>query len=565
MKLIPDRLATWARGLIQRETYPSKGDRPLGFLRKHAGIPISYESALTLGALNAGVRVIAETIGVLDWSLFRVDSAGNRTRRRDIGTHSVLSLRANPEMSSQTLRETLVGHAIMRGNGFAEIIPDQAGNVAELWPLPPNPRCFRLDDGRLIFEFNIQGERYPITYDKLFHVKGFSENGVVGYDLISYMAASIGQGIAVEEFASEYFQNGAQFSMVISHPKTLSRDAQERITKDLEELHTGRGRRWRIKVLEEAMKAETLSANAEQAQLVESRRLSVEDIARWLRIPPHKIGALDRATFNNIEHLGIEFIQETILPWGRRIELEGDYKLLPERMRRDHFTKLRMSTLARGDLKSRNDAYRVGRQWGWLTPNHIADMEDMDPISAEDGGDTLIVPLAYRDAKLLVMESEQAIETGVLPGTPQLPPNPPDDNGEEDEDDNTPPNAGAAFRKTLAHACQRVLDREERYVGWKFANDGDLAKALKNQTAWAYGELHPVVADMAEYSGLDDIEAAGVLKRTLDSYGSAHLGLWNEAFARGKKLKGIAEAHAESLTSSLIENLLLLVRTEDGD
>lgn len=529
-------LTAWARGLIQQVLRPDTGQRYLRLGKTPSGVHVDHDVAMTLGAVNACVRAVAETLGVLDWHLIRRAQGGKRVRMTESPTDRMLSLAANPEMSSQTLREVLTGQALLRGNGFAEIVRDGGNRVVELWPLPPVSELYRLNTGELVYEFRINGESVPLLWRDVFHLKGFGSNGLMGYDVVSYMAASIGYGIAVEEFAAEYFQNGAAFSFVLQHPKQLSDAAQKRLQDQIAERHASRGNRHRPWVAEEGMTVKEFTATAEQAQLLESRKISVEDIARWFRVPLHKIGALDRATFNNIEHLGIEFIQDTILPWAARFEQEANIKLLSPSEQRNTFTKLRISTLARGDLKSRMEAYKIGREWGWLTPNMIAEMEDTDPIPAEMGGDTLIVPLNFRDARVMVDETDKILSGEVD-----------DDDTEQDgpEDEDPPANPSNVMRHSLASACERIVAREERYVGRKFANGADMGAAMRNQREFAREQLYPVVRDFTALSGADLPSMAEALDRALRLYFTRHHELWSAAVNTGIKPTGLAECAAQ--------------------
>lgn len=534
-------LTAWARGLIQRIEHPERGERYFRLGKTPSGVYVDHDVALTLGAVNACVRVVAETMGVLEWHLIKRSSSGQRMRQTASPLDRVLSFAANPEMSSQTLREVLTGHALLRGNGFAEIVRDVGGRVVEMWPLPPVADVYRLDSGELVYEFRVNGESVPLMWTDVFHLKGFGLNGVMGHDVVSYMAASIGYGIAVEEFAAEYFQNGAAFSFVLQHPKMLSSDAQKRLQDQIADRHASRGNRHRPWVAEEGMTVKEFTATAEQAQLLESRKISVEDIARWFRVPLHKIGSLDRATFNNIEHMGIEFIQDTVLPWTARFEQEANLKLIPRSEQRGTFTKLKISTLARGDLKSRMEAYRIGREWGWLTPNMIAEMEDSDPIPAEMGGDSLIVPLNFRDARVMVDESEKILSGEV------------DDEETQQDGPEDVPNPATAMRHTLASACDRIIAREERYVGRKFSAGADIGAAIRNQREFARDQLYPVIRDMAAQSGADLTVMVGALDRALRLYSTRHHELWSAAVHSG--IKPMLESYAAQLEEDVVNTI----------
>lgn len=544
----------WARGLIQRNRNPDSGQRLWFGGKSPAGVYVDMDTALTLGAVNACVRIIAETLGVLPWHLMEKDPQTKKRRRlADERLDALLSLEPNPEMSSQTLREVLAHHALLRGNGYAEIVRDQGGRVIEIWPLPPNgiPRR-RLDSDELVFEFWVAGERFWIPYTDIFHIKGLSPMGVVGYDVVSYMATTVGLGIAVEEFRSEYYANGAIFSAVLEHPKKLSQDAQDRLKKDLEDNYTGRGKRWRLKVLEEAMTLKHLSADAEQAQLLQASKMSVEDVARWFRVPPHKIASLEKATLNNVEQLGIEFLQDTMLAWITRFETEAQIKLIPRARRGRVTANMKVSALARGDLKSRMDSYRVGRQWGIWTPNHILEMEDMEPVPAEKGGDTLIIPVNMQDSRSMVYEGDQTVAGNN------------DDGGQQDL---FPPPGGSApqshvqtsahrnpLNRVLVATCQRICVREERYMGRRCTPDDDLQPWMKKQAAFAQAELWPVLADLADTMHVEAEEMNAVLSRVVGRYYHRQLEAWQKAQTAGTKLK-LGELYADRIADDLVQEL----------
>lgn len=204
---------------------------------------------------------------------------------------------------------------------------------------------------------------------------------------------------------------------------------------------------------------------------------------------------------------------------------------------------MKISTLARGDLKSRQEAYRIGREWEWLTPNDIREEEDMDPISDEMGGDTLIVPLNFRDARVMVKETEDILSGKV---------NDEDTLQDDPEEEGAPRPRPEAMRNTIASACQRIVEREERYVGRKFSNGVDVTVAMRNQKAYAQGELYPIVRDMASLAGMDVQDASGVLDRVMRLYFTRHHELWTAAVHAGQKPAGL-EAYASQLEEDLIK------------
>ena len=132
------------------------------------------------------------------------------------------------------------------------------------------------------------------------------------------------------------------------------------------------------------------SMNNEQAQLLESRKQGAIEICRLYKIPPHMIGELDRATNNNIEHQGLQFVIYTLLPWVKRIESAMMRDLLLPAERKDLYIEFNLSGLMRADQKSRYGSYALGRQWGWLSVNDIRRLENLPPIP---NGDIYLTPL----------------------------------------------------------------------------------------------------------------------------------------------------------------------------
>jgi len=139
------------------------------------------------------------------------------------------------------------------------------------------------------------------------------------------------------------------------------------------------------------MKYHTIGISPEDAQFLETRKYQVNEICRIFRVPPHLVGDLDRATFSNIEHQSIEFVQHTIRPWLVRWEQEISRSLLDEKERTLYFAKFNVDGLLRGDYKSRMEGYSIGRQNGWMSINDIRRLEDMPLVPAEKGGDDYLV------------------------------------------------------------------------------------------------------------------------------------------------------------------------------
>lgn len=312
----------------------------------------------------------------------------------------LLHVAPNSELSAYTFRETLLFWALTWGNGYAEIERDGSLRPIALWPIEPDRADPQRDAaGALVYEVRNSGTgRATIPARDMFHLRGPGWNGLKGYSPIDLARESIGLGLACQKFGGAFFGNGATPGGVIEAPDTLelSPDAKNILLKEWNQVHRGPGKYGKVTYLDGGMKYKPISIAPESAQFLETRQHQVLEIARWYKVPPHKIYELTRATYNNVEQHQIEFLTETLVPWIVRLEQEADAKLLGPYQRGRLYTKIKPEALLRGDIKTRYEAYALGRQWGWLSINDVRELEDMDPIP--DGGDEYLTPLNMREA-----------------------------------------------------------------------------------------------------------------------------------------------------------------------
>ena len=374
------------------EKYPGSARIVYVPMQSQAGIRVDHDNALQLSAVWACVRIISETIAALPWQVFQYSE--NSGRERVSGAfEAMLDIKANGEMDAGTLRETLLGHALTWGNGYAEIERDGfSGRPVALWPIMPDRVAVkRDDDGQLVYEISQSQGKTLLPARDVFHLHGLGFDGLQGYSVISMAAQSIGLGLATERYGSAFFGNGAIPGLVLQHPAALSAVAYDRIKESWQERHQGPNKAHRPAILEEGMSVEKIGLPPEDSQFLETRKFQTQEICRWYRVPPHKVADLERATFSNIEHQAIEFVQDTILPWTRRLEREAQIKLLGPTQRNRQFTRLNLKSLLRGDDKSRAEFYDKMRNMGVFSVNEIRALEDMNPIGP--AGDKHIVQM----------------------------------------------------------------------------------------------------------------------------------------------------------------------------
>lgn len=349
---------------------------------RRANIVVTHEKALELSACFGCVRVISEDIAKLPWPVFMRD--GNKRRKLDNSRlYRILNTRPNPQTSSFTFRETLVAHALTYGNGYAEIERDAQGQVVALWPITPDRVTPRRDGGGVYYEVcNYTGADTTIEQENMFHLHGMGFDGLCGYSMIGLAAQSLGFGIAAEEHGSGFYGNNTTPGVAFKVDGTLTDEGFDRLQKQLDE-RKGSKYAYEGMIMEHGMDFARPAMSQVDAQYVETRHLIVEEVCRWWRVPPHKLGELSRAHFNNIEQQNIHYVTDALMPWAKRLEEEADWKLIGSRSQIS-YTKVALNGLMRGDSGARANFYKEMFHMGAYSQNDIRAFEDMDPIPNGD-------------------------------------------------------------------------------------------------------------------------------------------------------------------------------------
>ncbi len=362
------------------------------------GLSVTPELALNVAAVFACVRILAEGEAALPLVTYRRLAGGGKERAPEHPLYRLLHDLPNPEMTSIELRETMMGHLNTWGNAYADIELNRAGQVRALWPLPPNKVKPLRMNGELVYKVRLpkmdeQGNfERMLSKDRVLHIHGLGFDGIQGYSPVQLARQSIGLAIAAEQFGSTFYSNGARPGGVLKHPGRLGDEAYKRLKESWEKRHKGIDKANRVAILEEGLDYQEIGIPPEDAQFLQTRKFQIQEIARWFRVPPHMLADLDRATFSNIEHLGLEFVIYTLTPWLVRWEQAIYRDLLTEGERDSVFVEHLVDGLLRGDIKARYEAYSIGRQNGWLSADDIRRMENMNPLPG-DQGDMYLVPL----------------------------------------------------------------------------------------------------------------------------------------------------------------------------
>lgn len=389
-----------------------------------SGKAVTERSAMQMTAVYSCVRILAEAVAGLPLHLYRYNDSGGKEKAVDHPLYRLLHDEPNPEMSSFIFRETLMTHLLLWGNAYSQIIRNGKGEVLALYPLMPNRMTVDRDErGQLYYKYTptsddaptMEGSTVVLSSRDVLHIPGLGFDGLVGYSPIAMAKNAIGMAIACEEYGAKFFANGAQPGGVLEHPGTI-KDPQ-RVRESWQSTFGGSGNANKIAVLEEGMKYTPISISPEQAQFLETRKFQINEIARIFRVPPHMVGDLEKSSFSNIEQQSLEFVKYTLDPWLIRWEQTLYRTLFSEKEKEKYFFKFNVEGLLRGDYATRMSGYATARQNGWMSTNDIRELENLDRIPAEDGGDLYLINgnmTKLADAGIF------AGQTGTLTNTPEM-------------------------------------------------------------------------------------------------------------------------------------------------
>ena len=362
-----------------------------------SGNRVTEHSAMQMTAVYACVRILSEAIAGLPVHLYKYTETGGKEKAVKHPLYFLLHDEPNPEMTSFVFRETLMTHLLLWGNAYAQIIRNGKGEVVGLYPLMPNRMTVDRDDkGQIYYQYQVSDSDAPTMKDgtvnlkkeDVLHIPGLGFDGLVGYSPIAMAKNAIGLSIATEEYGAKFFANGATPGGILEYPGTVK--DPDRVRDSWNKGFSGRNSH-KVAILEEGMKYTPISISPNEAQFLETRKFQIDEIARIFRVPPHMVGDLEKSSFSNIEQQSLEFVKYTLEPWLMRWEQSINRALLSANEKSTYFVKFNVDGLLRGDYQSRMNGYATARQNGWMSANDIRELENLDLIPAEDGGDLYLI------------------------------------------------------------------------------------------------------------------------------------------------------------------------------
>lgn len=355
---------------------------------------ITVENSLTVSAVIAIIRLKAQDLASIPLLLY-ARRGRSKFRAFDSTYYRLMHDQPNPEMSSVVFRELIVSHVDAWGDFFGQIIADNAGVAQEVWPLRPDKMTVERVDGAKIYKYQASDGKPRIFFpEEILHIPGFGFDGLRGMSRVAQARNAIGLSIATEKFGSKFFANGANFDMVFRHPKELSDEAAESLTKSIKEKYAGSENSHKFIVLEEDMSVEKIGIPPDDAQFLETRKFQLDEINRMIGpVPPHLIGDLEKSTSwgTGIDAQEQGYINHSLMPYARRIEQALDTQLLlAEDRAQGFFYEHLFDGFLRGDIATRYEAHIKAINGGWASRNEVREKENMNP---RKGLDDILQPL----------------------------------------------------------------------------------------------------------------------------------------------------------------------------
>ena len=353
---------------------------------------VTTDSSMTFSAVFACVRIISESIASLPVRVYRVETDGDKIEEVSHPVNRLLTRKPNDFMTTYTFLDVLMNNLLLEGNSYFYIERDSSARPVGLIPIKTQHVKVINHDGQIYYD--VKDYDLAIRKEDMLHFFNLSFNGYEGTSVIGSQRTTIGTSIASNDTANSYLGNSSQIGGIIKHPGKLSKEAVARLKTSWNQSTTGSFVAGKTAILEEGMTFEQSKINANDYQLLETRRFQIEEIARIFKVPLSLIGHLEKAAnYSSIEALSIDFVRFTLQPYLVLIEQELNRKLFRENELDNYFVRLDSKGLLRGDSAARATYYREMSAIGVLSINEIRRMEDLNRIG--DEGDTHYYPLNF--------------------------------------------------------------------------------------------------------------------------------------------------------------------------
>lgn len=418
---------------LERRSHPSSPDPFMvgyfGGRPSATGVVVTADTALMSSPVWRAVSLLTKSIASIPLNTYAYlpGAGGGKSLNVAHALFDLLHNAPNDWQTSYEWREMMVGHLELRGNAYSKIITAPNGKITALIPLHPDrvwPHYRAVVPGGPKVRFYqyapLEGPAEVLFWDEMLHWRGFSTDGISGISRIAMAAEAIGLALAAEEHGARFFSNDATPGGVLSHPKTLSEEAQKRLKKSWMDRQQGVTKAHAPAVLEEGLTWTSIGVTSKDAQFLETRKFQIDEVARWFDIPPHKLMEMSASTFGNIEEQNIEFVTDAVIPRCVKITQALMRDLMSQDDRKKNFINFVVKGLLRGDMKSRFEAWAIAKNAGFMSADDICAEEDLNPLP--DGqGKMYLVPLNMIPADKVGAMADKAAEPTPPPAPPPAP------------------------------------------------------------------------------------------------------------------------------------------------
>lgn len=547
---------SWFGRLLEKRSSLSRPERWLidwvnGGQQSATGLTVTDETALGVTAFYRGVRLIAGTIATLPLWTYKRLPTGGKARDPDHPLFSILHDQPNRWQTSVEFWEMLVGHCILRGNGYARVIGSPGSAIDGLVPLHPDrvrPRMPAPDT--LVYEYRPTNGAMEVLFPgEIFHLRGFSLDGIEGVSPIRLHREAIGMALAAEEFGARLFGNGASPRGVIHFPdgkKFKDEEEKKKFRDNWRAAHGGVSNSNSVAVLEHGMQWTQIGINPDDAQFLQTRKFQVTEMARILGLPPHALADLERSTNNNIEHQGLELVTYTLREWLVRIEKAIRRDLFTEEWQRTHFVEFLVDGLLRGDAKTRAEALQIQRRNGVINGDDWAEIENRNPLPDGLGQIYIVEGNMTKLDKVGVQPKESA---------PAPEPDP------EDRAQLVRETLRTSYRHLLTDAAGRVLSREA-HIARGARKPAAIPTSLDGHAGYCVRAILPVLesaAQMVAAAGVpraDAVAIRGLAESLADAYVTDALAAWRGALGTPAAIEARAAGLDAAAAGTLAEHWL---------
>jgi HK97 family phage portal protein len=353
-----------------------------------AGVRVTTLTSLGVPAVLRAVTLLAGAVASLPLKVYRKTSDG-RIPATGHPVDRLLQRAPNSLMTPFTFKELIMNCLLLNGNFYAYIESDQASRPAALWPIDPNRVIVEQDTATGAITYRVsttQGQQILAPVNVL-HVLGVTLDGIRGVSPVTLARESIGGAIAELKHGQSFFKNGAAVGGVLQHPGHLGPKAAETLRTSWREKYSGSDNAGKVAILEEGMTFNAVALSNKDSQWLESRQVTVLDIARIFGVPPALLGHLEKASYSSQEAQNLEFLTHSLRPWLTRIEQAIERSLLVDA---NVYVEFTTGDLLRTDLKTRYDAYRTALAAGWMSVNEVRRLENLPAVA---GGDEIYRPM----------------------------------------------------------------------------------------------------------------------------------------------------------------------------